>query len=151
MVCGDGIQSVLQSEIRIGYSRSTRGNLLNDKPTVRRLANKRDKMRQRISGSMITKLADNETSNRSTKVSRNRMDAVESDKRESHEVFPFLMVDFSSSCLMSSFNRIITPYHHFLLVLTVICQGIALLKCEEDGYSPIASCYHRDFAHLLSK
>jgi hypothetical protein len=41
------------------------------------------------------------------------MDAVESDKRESHQVFPFLIVDFSSSCLISSFNRIITPYHPF--------------------------------------
>jgi hypothetical protein len=41
------------------------------------------------------------------------MDAVESDKRESHQVFPFLIVDFSSSCLISSFNRIITPCHPF--------------------------------------
>ena len=121
VVCDHGIQSALQIEIRIGYSRSTRRNLLNDKPAVRRLANKRDKIRLRIRGSMITKLADNETSNRSTKLSRNNMDAVESDKRENHEVFPFLIVDFSSSCLISSFNRIITSYHHFPLFSTVIC------------------------------
>ena len=115
MVCGDGFQSSLQTEYRIGYSQSMRRNLLNDKPTARRirLTNKRGKMRLRIRGSMITKLPDIVTSNRSDKVSRNAMDAVESDKREGCEVWSSLIVVFSSSSLISSHNRIITPSPFF--------------------------------------